>query len=238
MTSSDQLDDVPLVAAALTGYRTFTVTDEGLGPVATTGMPAWTAPVTTASCHRDPRHRAPELTCACGLYAWWRAEDAMSRRSSGQVTAVVQGSGRVAVGAHGFRAERASVVAVLLPPRHTTSPAWRERVAQVVGERYPDAALVDGLRQLVRRFPHDDLSALGVATEPTARPAATRRFDCVWAAGVFFLYSVIAWPQHLASILERGAWIALVIGFAGWQAVLVVHARRSIQASSTTTPDP
>lgn len=119
-----------LVPGTLRGYRTWLGITPHTGRLQSTGLSwhAWgPAPYAgashTAECYagwgwggNEPctDHEAPAAECTCGLYAWY---DPADRRipltgCSGPVFGVVQATGRVILGTHGFRAQRMEVLAV------------------------------------------------------------------------------------------------------------------------------
>jgi hypothetical protein len=150
--------DPALLLEHVTGFRQFRVGDDGLLP-AHVGDKPWSAGVTIAHCKRGP-HRAPKEGCTCGLHAWYDVADARAHALPGEVTAVVRASGTVLLGEHGWRAEKAEILAVALPSRRTATGARRDRARAVVEAAYPGVAVLEEA-ELVTRYPRDDLSALG-----------------------------------------------------------------------------
>ncbi|GAA4286549.1 hypothetical protein [Georgenia daeguensis] len=89
--------------------------------------------------------------CTCGFYAYYREDPySTSRRISG----VVEGYGRVVLGTAGFRAERARILALLVPgtasgpgadarprPGNISGPGW-----DAGGSRDPDVPTATGRR--------------------------------------------------------------------------------------------
>jgi hypothetical protein len=213
-------DEPALVLEHVTGFRQFRVGDDGLLP-AHVGDRPWAFPVAVAHCPRGP-HRAPKPGCSCGLHAWYDVADARAHALPGEVTAVVRASGTVLLGEHGWRAERAEVVAVALPARRTSTDARRDRVRRVVEAAYPAAELVDDVRELARRFPPDDLTALGVVARPSGTPDLGVRWGWGWAAGAVGLSAAGVWS---GGALRAGGWVLLVAALLAWQAWLVTRAR-------------
>ncbi|GAA1929246.1 hypothetical protein [Nocardioides marmoribigeumensis] len=207
-----------LVLEHVTGFRQFRIGDDGLLP-AHVGDHPWASPVMVARCSRG--HAAPTRGCSCGLDAWYDAADARAHALPGEVTAVVRASGTVLLGEHGWRAERAEVVAVALPGRRTSTDARRERVRRVVAAAYPHAELLEA-DELERRFAPDDLSALGVERRSSGAPDLAVRWRWCWVLGVLGLYAV---PLAPPEVLRAGGWVLLVAALVGWQAWLVRRAR-------------
>ncbi len=203
------------------GFRQFRVGDDGLLP-AHVGDRPWSAGVTVARCRRGP-HPAPREGCTCGLHAWYDVADARAHALAGEVTAVVRASGTILLGEHGWRAERAEVVAVALPSRRTSTPARRDRVRAVVEAAYPGVAVVEEA-ELARCYPPDDLSALGVTARPSGTPDLAERWGWTWAAGAVALAAMGVWS---GGVLRAGGWVAFVALFLAWQAWLVTRARAS-----------
>jgi len=138
-----------LVPGVLRGYRTW---GERYGGLRSTGMDhTWggAAEVEQAMCQAWPlqTHSAPDADCKCGLYGWYDPAD--SRIVDAPVFGVIEVSGRVILGTHGFRAERARVLAVTA--EHADDRAlFRQRGYTVYDTR--DALLAD--------YPPDDVSEL------------------------------------------------------------------------------
>ena len=210
-----------LLIQHITGFRQFRVGDDGLLP-AHVGNRPWTSPVTVARCGRG--HATPVQGCACGLHAWYDVADARAHALPGEVTAVVRASGTVLLGEHGWRAERAEVVAVALPGRRTSTDARRERIRAVVAAAHPEAEVLEDVRELERRFAPDDLSALGVERTTSGTPDLAVRWGWGWGwvLGVVALYAFSLAP---AAVLEAGGWVGLVAALVAWQAWLVSRAR-------------
>lgn len=118
-----------VVPGALRGYRSFRVgSHEDQAALLSTGVPnAWTSPTLTARCLKPTpigtveqdcacdfcemsKHASPQADCACGIYGWYRPDDTRIVRAN--VLAVVEVSGRVILGTHGFRAEKVRIVAL------------------------------------------------------------------------------------------------------------------------------
>ena len=118
-----------LVPAALRGFRSWRVRD---GKLLSTGVAhEWDRPEVSARCLRDAvsggydpdcpcdlclhnTHAAPVKDCGCGIYGWYDPVDSRLVRSD--VFGVVEVTGRAVMASHGFRAERARIVALAIEP--------------------------------------------------------------------------------------------------------------------------
>ena len=214
------MNDPALLLEHVHGFRQFRVGDDGLLP-AHVGDRPWSAGVTAAHCRRGP-HAAPKEGCTCGLHGWYDVADARAHALPGEVTAVVRASGRVLLGEHGWRAEKAEIVAVALPSRRTATRARRDRVRAVVEATYPGVEVVEDVAELAARHPRDDLSALGVEQRPSGTPDLAARWGWSWAAGAVALAAAGVWS---GGVLRAGGWVAFVAVFVAWQAWLVTRAR-------------
>lgn len=147
-----------LVPDALRGYRTWAgvTVDRRLRSTGVTH--AWSpacfvgeasAGEESARCLAVPQdqHPAPERTCSCGIYGWYHPDD--TRIVSAPIFGAVRLSGRVVLGTHGFRAERASVLALTV-----ADPLVRHEL-RLLG--YP---VYDSRAELLEAFPPEDVSAL------------------------------------------------------------------------------
>jgi len=125
---SNDFSTRPFVAGALTGIRSFKVADGGQ----LTGVMHphdFNPGVNVADCcirhsgafamtvcgqrHKPPaNHRPGTLTCTCGFYAYFdRGHNQFNY--PGNVLALIEGFGLMSVGARGFRAEKARLVAFI-----------------------------------------------------------------------------------------------------------------------------
>lgn len=124
--------DRPLYAGAITGLRAFTVDNLGRlrapqrGTIFTPGENVAKCRLTEAeilygALHRRRAcvpHRVASVDCSCGFYAYTDGRnDFHHPRTSASVEAVIEGYGTATVGTRGFRAEKARLVALVLPRR-------------------------------------------------------------------------------------------------------------------------
>lgn len=151
--------DGTLVPAGLRGYRMWNLFGCDLGAT-NYDHSGWEDGLITAECHAwgirlfgvDAafKHQAPDANCGCGIYGWYRPDEARLHR--GQVFGVIEASGRVLLGDFGFRAQQARVVALVAsentPPGFTEH--WAARGVRVFSTR----------EQLVAMFPPEDVTDL------------------------------------------------------------------------------
>ena len=217
------------VPGELRGYRRFTVTQARLHPPVHGADGPWSDGLQRARCLRGRTHAAPAADCGCGLHGWLHPADAGAGSGYGDVTAVLSASGRILLAEHGFRAEAARVVAVAVPRHH---PGRRGLAAA-----YPGVELYASRRRMLRRYPPEDLSGLGVAVRPT--PQSRQRTVAVglWAVGVLALYSLVVLPPGAVSDAPPAVVLAALAAFVGWQAVLVALVLRSTAAPGQAQPE-
>lgn len=154
-----------LVPGVLRGYRTWRL--NGFGQLTSTAQHYTWGPTAGALCSRGGPcgcgnsqcvftqasgngHEAPSVDCGCGLYGWYAPDD--SRIVPSHVFGCIEVSGRVLLGTHGFRAERARILGLVTIPKGTPR-AWRDY-------RAAGARFFDSREQLLEQFPPDDVSAL------------------------------------------------------------------------------
>jgi hypothetical protein len=99
-------------------------------------------------------HSAPGADCGCGFYGWYSPVD--SRLMDGPVFGAVEVSGRVLMGTHGFRAERARVLGLVVDEgaRSPASLALRRRAEVSLVPVFSSRAA------LLEQLPPDDVSSL------------------------------------------------------------------------------
>ncbi|HET6910190.1 MAG TPA: hypothetical protein VFH54_12680 [Mycobacteriales bacterium] len=90
---------------------------------------------------------SPSPDCDCGIYGWYDPQD--TRIARGHVYGVIDATGRVLLGQHGFRASQATVRALVAANPLLTS-WWESKGIDV----YPT------LDDLVQAYPPDDVSEL------------------------------------------------------------------------------
>jgi hypothetical protein len=168
-----------LVPGTLRGYRTWRVGESGLLLRSTDHGIEWER-VMAAECRNAsfghnyvtgeawecfPIHPAPDPACFCGIYGWYRPDE--SRLVEAPIFGVIAASGHVLLGDFGFRAEKATILAV-----QTDDPVVTERCEAAGIAVYTDRAA------LVSDYPPDDVRELLVGhdipetppDEPTGSP--------------------------------------------------------------------
>lgn len=126
-----------------------------------------------ANCVRHPLfqpHVAPHVDCACGFYARLRDEDHGYAQTS--ICGVIEASGRVVLGTHGFRAEYATIKALYATsnsvfqmrfgPDVYGDPHWARGyhdALRAVSTEY-QVPLFDSFEEAKKAFPPSDVSAL------------------------------------------------------------------------------
>jgi hypothetical protein len=144
--------DATVVPGALRGYRTWRI--DPSGQLASYALPyVWRMSEQRAACFRPGYHcaQAPADTCMCGFYGWYSPHD--TRLMAGDVLGAIEVRGRVLLGTHGFRAERARVLGLVLPAGPKADLLRVLCREQLV----PTYASVD---ELVEHLPADDVSQL------------------------------------------------------------------------------
>jgi hypothetical protein len=127
--------DVPLVAEALYGLRTWRVLSDGAGEhlVGPQRGTVWPRGRGWMQARCDEGHAAPAPDCRCGIHAWHPRRRAARRvlASRFELPGIVEVRGRVEVHADGLRAERARPYAfVRLPNRN---PFLIDRLSEAYG---------------------------------------------------------------------------------------------------------
>lgn len=122
----------PDFASAVAGYRAWQLGPGGvLFPLALPAAPPWERGVNRALCFAAQPHNAhgaPAPDCTCGLHALHRPSDPRLELPHPAVGAIAAW-GEIEVYASGFRAEYASVIALVHGPLRSTNPPARLREA-------------------------------------------------------------------------------------------------------------
>jgi hypothetical protein len=151
---------VDIYPNAALGWRGWLMTNQGLRALS---MPScWQPGPNRAECLRRA-HWAPAQGCNCG----WNAYHSLSSVSvlPGQIAGAIQAGGLVHVHYHGFRAERAEIVALLKPED------WPEEAKQLA-DHY-NVPLFDSAKEL-----KDYLKPMAVYSIPeTARPKKPKQLS-------------------------------------------------------------
>ena len=187
-----------LIPAGLRGYRTWRINYRG-ELRSTLVRHTWQLSGEQAVCHRtelldvsritkgvglafDHGGSCPHPPCGCGIYGWYDPDD--TRLAQAAVFGAVEASGRILMGTHGFRAERARVLAV-------STEGLPDDVTAQLSERatWQGIAVFGDRAQLVEAFPPDDLTGLvdhvcdGMCSSPAAVDLA-RAFQALAAAAI------------------------------------------------------
>jgi hypothetical protein len=207
-------DRQELVAGTLRGYRTWRLVprsvplEPGVLPLTSVTRPhiAW-RPELSAECTSvefapmnptprppDPTHPAPARECHCGIYAWYSPEEA--RALAAEVFGVVQASGLVMLGTHGFRAEHVEIAAVA---------TRNARVAEACREA--DIAVYRRRRDLIADYPADDVATL-IGETPPSREWHPRAFALVICFSVWIRIAILS---AAAGLLPPAAIIASIV---------------------------
>jgi hypothetical protein len=219
-------DAQPLVAGSLRGYRTWHllrrrvhVAGEMLPLTSVTRRRVIWSRTLSAQCNppdaaaatmgaTPPRgeHRAPQTGCECGIYAWYLPND--TDMFNARVFGVIQASGRILMGDHGFRAERARIAAIVTRNRRVA------RACAAAG-----IAVYRRRRDLLRDYPPEDLSALlGTETPRRTHPPRPRPLDgfdrtlcfVVWGRSALIAFAAVVLPIALATVTAVVAELALM----------------------------
>lgn len=136
--------ETTMVPGALRGYRTWRLSGQGLVAVAKNYN--WFAGVNVASCHRHPNNAAPCQDCSCGLYAKHGPAQVVAEFGTDNTIGTIKAYGKVVLGTAGFRAEKAEIESIYLPPRLATY------AASFLADLY-NVPVFTSLRELILKFP-------------------------------------------------------------------------------------
>lgn len=111
------------------------------------------SPIYTAAPAPEPEsapenHMPGSLRCQCGYYAYFtEASNPYHVERQGVIEGIVEGYGLVTVGTKGFRAQRARIVALVVPPEDFMAPMeW-------VKGNYPEAEVFQDRAEAFRAHP-------------------------------------------------------------------------------------
>jgi hypothetical protein len=159
----------PDFATAVAGYRAWQLGPGGvLFPLALPAAPPWERGVNRALCFatrsHDP-HEAPGVDCICGFHALHRPTDPRLGLGHPAVGAIAAW-GEIEVYASGFRAEYASVIALVHGQSRSTDPPARLReAARRYGVRLVSMADVEAeVGEFALPLPDDVLTLDGAAS--------------------------------------------------------------------------
>lgn len=205
--------DAALVPASLRGYRMWDVA--GMDLLATNfGHGTWDDGYLRAECFRglfdvfgvgSGQHDAPAQGCGCGIYGWYRPDEA--RLHAGAIFGVIEASGRVLLGDFGFRAEKARAVALAYPDAPADFVAhWAARGVRVFPSRealvavYPPEDVTDLIGHPIPDTPDCDVftfaASLTFTVDVTQFTAAMKAFgQSAHTTGYAFTQLAKAWPE-------------------------------------------
>ena len=219
MASGAPFDGRLLVAGELRGYRQFHLLDDGLYPLVHQAAGPWDGSLQRAVCAAGHDHAAPASDRRCGLYAWYLPGSATV--SLGAWNAVIAARGRCVLGDRGFRAAGARIEAVALPASVRWCPGAAARARRLLADRYPDVAVHDSTRRMLRAHPPQDVSALGITPPRDASRGYRTALVLVFAAFVLSGYSLALLPRDDVANVAATWWPLAMLGFLVWQGVLV-----------------
>lgn len=222
-----------LVPGELRGYRQFQLRGDGLYPLVHVQFGPWQGRLEHARCAAGGEHPSPASDCRCGLYAWYLPGSATV--SLGPASAVVVARGRCILGDRGFRAAAARIEAVALPAVVRWFPPTAARARRMLAARYPDTRVYTSVRRMLRDFPPDDVSELGIDPPPDRSRGYRAAAGWLWAGLVMIGYSFVALPGGTLSHASQW-WPMLVVAAVGWQAALVWVFVRLLTLQSPTAP--
>jgi hypothetical protein len=218
-TAAPSLEERPLVAGELRGYRQFHLLGDGLYPVVYRASGPWDGRQEQARCATGAAHEPPAVDCACGLYACYQPGSATV--AFGAANAVIAARGRCILGDRGFRAASARIEAVALPGSVRWRPGEAARTRRLLADRYPRTRVYGSTRRMLKEHPPQDVRGLGIT--PPRDPSRQYRGAAavLWAGFVGASYALALLPRH--AVAETGArwWPLLLLVVVGWQAVLI-----------------
>lgn len=101
---------------------------------------------------KNPRHRAGDIDCGCGFYAFFdRGKNRWHNRH--RVRTVIEGWGVTTVGERGFRCERAKIVAFVAPAWWEFGRFRKSSLPASVRANYPDIPVYRSTRAALKRHP-------------------------------------------------------------------------------------
>lgn len=102
-------------------------------------------------------------TCSCGFYAYFGDSNDYGSRTT--LTGVVEAFGKVTIGTRGFRAEKARIVALVIPTKRRDNRPDRIKGTDLkphrldrVRRNYPGIAVFDTQAAMAREYPTSDES--------------------------------------------------------------------------------
>jgi hypothetical protein len=164
-----ELSAAPDLIEPLTAFRRWRAVD---GRLRSPYLPIfWDEPVLAARCHRP--HAAPDLSCACGIHAYFEPDLEFPAVDYRGVSGIVTLRGEIAVGADGMRAEAARVEALGIYSR--SSSRHKRDVGAIADQLGVDVVDLDDLAEAARAY--------GRPLQPRSLSSALRAERVALAAG-------------------------------------------------------
>lgn len=208
-----------LVAGELRGYRQFDLRQDGLYPLVHSEAGPWDGRLEQARCAGGIDHAAPDAGCRCGLYGWYLPGSATV--ALGPVSAAVAVRGRCILGDRGFRAAQARIEAVALPAVVRLNPWSSRRARSMLAVKYPQTVVYGSARQMLKDYPPQDVSALGVDPPPDRSRGYRTAAFVLWLAILLPTYALIALPGEGIAVIMTRWWPLVLLLAVGWQAGMV-----------------
>jgi hypothetical protein len=217
--AAGQLPGPDLVAGELRGYRQFELRADGLYPTVHGECGPWDGRLEKARCATGAEHAAPAASCRCGLYGWYLPGSATV--ALGPVSAVVSVRGRCILGDRGFRAAEGRIEAVALPASVRWVPSAARRTRLMLAANYPRTKVYGSARQMLKDYPPDDVSALGIDPPPDRSRTLRTAVIVLWAAVLLPTYALAAVQGNARAAVVASWWPLVVLLAVAWQAGLV-----------------
>jgi hypothetical protein len=139
----------------------------------------------------------------------------------GPASAVIAARGRCILGDRGFRAARARIEAVALPAAVRWHPASATRTRRMLQECYPTTRVYLSARRMLRDFPPQDVTALGISPVRDRSRGYRAAAAALWAAVVLVLYSLAVFPRDTVAGAITQWWPVVVLVAVAWQGALI-----------------
>jgi hypothetical protein len=223
-----------LVPGQLRGFRQFELRDDGLYPLVHTEFGPWDGELERASCGDGEGHHAPAADCRCGLYGWYLPGSATV--ALGRANAVVAVRGRCILGDRGFRAAAAHIDAVALPAAIRWDPRAARRARSMLAARYPDTVVYDSTRRMLKHYPPDDVSALGIRPRPDRSRGYRAATVALWLALVLPTYALFVLPRDVIAGTVSHWWPVVLLLAVAWQVGMVWLLTRLLSLQTANPP--
>ena len=164
-------------------------------------------------------HAAPAADCRCGLYGWYLPGSATV--ALGRANAVVAAQGRCILGDRGFRAAAAHIDAVVLPAAVRWNPRAARRARAMLAARYPGTVVHDSTRRMLRHYPPDDLSGLGIRPPPDRSRGYRTATIALWLTLVLPTYALFVLPRDDVAATVSRWWPVVLLLVVAWQVGMV-----------------